>query len=290
LIKSEDPALDATGTFRTIRPRVRRQRSPLSRWYRRNERAVLSMVGVASFALIWQLASELELIRSTFFSSPVAVLQAGVREVQLPRFWTDVQASVTVLVIGFAASLVTAVPLGIAIGWFRRMSYSFDPWLNFFNALPRVALLPLVVLWAGLGLEMKAVMVFLGGFFSIILPVVDGVRTVEKSFLDVSRSFGASQRRLFVSVLMPSTVPFIMTGLRLGVGRVLVGVIIAELYAQTTGLGVMIARAGANLQIDRMLFAVLIFTVGGILLTELVGSVERHFQRWRPNPDTVEGT
>jgi NitT/TauT family transport system permease protein len=190
--------------------------------------------------------------------------------------------------VGSAFALLLAVPLGIAIGWYRRVSYAFDPWLNFFNALPRIALIPLVVLWVGLAWDMKAVIVFLGGFFSIILPTVEGVRTVDRQLLDVARSFGASQRRLFTSVVIPATVPFIVTGIRLAVGRVLAGVIIAEFYAQTDGLGVLILKAEASLQSDRMLFGVLIFTIGGIIATEAVGRVERYLERWRPSLELEE--
>ena len=274
--------------FRTIRPRVRRPRHPLVRFYRRNERMVLSAAGVVLFFAAWQLGSMAGVIDPYFFSSPTAIVAAGAREVQVPRFWNDVKISALELGVGSFAAVIVAVPLGIAIGWYRRISYTFDPWMNFFNALPRVALVPLVVLWAGLGPEMKAVIVFLGGFFSIILPTVEGVRTVERSLLDVSRSFRARERLIFTSLIIPGTLPFIASGMRVAVGRVLAGVIIAEFYAQTSGIGVMVARSAATQQPDRMLFGVLIFTLLGLLLTEAVGSVERYLQRWRPSIDLEE--
>lgn len=274
--------------FRTILPRVRRPRHPLVSWYRRNERTVLSALGLLVFFGTWQIGASLGVIDPYFFSSPAAVFAAGVREVQLPRFWVDVRTSALELGVGSLAAVILAVPLGIAIGWYRRISLTFDPWLNFFNALPRVALVPLVVLWAGLGVEMKMVIVFLGGFFSIILPTVEGVRTVERSLLDVSRSFRARERLIFTSLVIPGTLPFIASGMRVAVGRVLAGVIIAEFYAQTQGIGVMISRSSQTEQPDRMLFGVLIFTLLGIVLTEVVGSVERYLQRWRPSIDLEE--
>jgi NitT/TauT family transport system permease protein len=108
------------------------------------------------------------------------------------------------------------------------------------------------------------------------------VRTVDRRFLDVARSFGASQGRLFISVVAPSTIPFIATGMRLGLGRALIGVVVGELYAQTEGLGVMITKAAANIQPDRMFFAILIFTGTGMLGVEALRRVERYFDRWRP--------
>jgi ABC-type nitrate/sulfonate/bicarbonate transport system permease component len=108
------------------------------------------------------------------------------------------------------------------------------------------------------------------------------VRTIDRRFLDVAQSFGASQRRLFTSVVLPGTVPFVVTGLRLGIGRGLIGVVVGELYAQTEGLGVIITRASANLQPDRMFFAILIFTFAGIVGVQGLRRVESWFQRWRP--------
>ena len=270
-------------TFRTIRPRVRHHRSPLSRWYHHHERAVLATSGLLSFVVLWQVGSTAGVIDPFFFSTPSDVAAAAIAQVQLPRFWEDVRYSLTEVAVGFLASLVLAVPLGIVIGWYRRVSFTFDPWLNFINAIPRPALIPLVVLWIGLGIEMKIVIVFLGGFFSIILPTVEGVRTVDQQLLDVAHSFRASRIHMFRSVVLPATVPFIATGVRLALGRLLIGVVVAELYAQTQGLGVFIDRAADTLQSDKMMFGILIFTLLGVVTTEAAGRVEQYLQRWRPS-------
>lgn len=280
--------MSVAATYRVIGPRVRKRRHPALRWYRRNERLVLGISGVVAFFALWQIGSDAGFIDKFFFSSPRAVLAAAIAEVQVPRFWNDVKISALEVGVGTLLAVITAVPIGIAIGWYRRVSLAADPWLNFTSALPRAALVPLVVLWAGLGFEMKTVVVFLGGFFSIILPTVEGVRTVERQFLDVARSFRAGDLLILRTVVLPGTVPFIVSGLRLAVGRVLAGVIIAEFYAQTEGVGVLILKANASLQSDRMIFGVLVFTFVGIVLYEAVGALERHFQRWRPSLDLDE--
>ncbi|HEX9494875.1 MAG TPA: ABC transporter permease [Candidatus Limnocylindria bacterium] len=282
-----DPATTELG-YRIIRPRVRRRRSPIGRWYRRNERSVLGIAGLFSFFLFWQIGSVAGFIDPFFFSSPSEVISAAVDQVQLARFWSDVRYSVTEVTVGFVASIALAVPLGLLIGWYRRVSFTFDPWLNFFNAIPRPAFIPLVVLWVGLGIEMKTVIVFLGGFFSIIVPTVEGVRTVDRQLLDVAYSFRASSRRLFTSLVIPATVPFIATGVRLALGRLLIGVVIAELYAQTEGLGVIIGKAADTLQSDVMMFGILIFTLMGVITTTAAGRVERYLQRWRPSMNVIE--
>ena len=276
-------SVEAAAGYRVILPRERRRRSPLGRWYRRNQRSLLGLVGLVGFFVLWQIGSMTGFVDPFFFSSPGAVAEAAAREAQLPRFWEDVRYSLTEVTVGFLASLFLAVPLGLAIGWYRRVSFAFDPWLNFLNAIPRPALIPLVVLWVGLGIEMKTIIVFLGGFFSIILPTVEGVRTVDQQLLDVGHSFRASQRRIFTSIVIPATVPFIATGVRLALGRLLIGVVVAELYAQTQGIGVMLDRAADTLQSDVMMFGVLLFTLMGVITTTLAGSIEHRFQRWRPS-------
>jgi NitT/TauT family transport system permease protein len=273
----------ANPALRPVRnPRDRRKRSPYTRWLRRNEPLYLGLTGIVTFVAVWEIGSRVGIIDSFFFSKPSDILLAAIREVQIPRFWGDVRVSVFELVVGYVIAVVLAIPLGLIFGWYRRLSYMADPWLNLFNSLPRIALIPLLVLWLGLGVESKIAVVFLGVFFSVIIPTVQGVRTVDRRLLDVARSFRASQRRVFTSVVAPATVPYIVTGLRLGIGRGLIGVIVGELYSQTTGLGVMIVRANENIQPDRMFFGIFIFTAAGILAVVGLGRIQRRFDRWRP--------
>ena len=286
-------AVADSNAFRTLLPRQRRKRNPVHRWYRRNERPVLSVLGIVVFFVLWEIGAQAGVVDKLFFSSPTDIAAAGWEEVQKPRFWEDLGVSGWELFVGSAVAMAVSIPLGLAIGWYRRLNYAADPWLNFANALPRAALVPIVVLTAGLGVEMKMVVVFLGGVFTIMVATAEGVRTVERQLLDVARSFGASQRRVFTSLVIPGTLPFIVSGMRIAVGRVLAGVIIAEFYAQTQGVGVMIYKASNNFLLGGsalMMFGILLFTLFGIILYEAVGYAERYFQRWRPSLDAEEAT
>jgi NitT/TauT family transport system permease protein len=271
-----------------VRSHLTQGRSRLPRWYRRREALILGVSGFVAFLILWEVGARAGVIEAFFFSSPIAIVQAGIREVQIPRFWDDVRVSGLELFVGCALAVVVGVPIGLAIGWYRRVGYMFDPWLNFFNSLPRIALLPLIVLWLGLGIETKFAIVFLGAFFSIVVPTAQGVKTVDRTFLDVGRSLRASQRRIFTSIVLPSTVPFIIAGMRLGIGRGLIGVVVAEFYAQTQGVGVIIVKAQQALLTDRMLFAILLFSISSIFLALLVSFFERRVQRWRPGQDVEE--
>ena len=202
---------------------------------------------------------------------------------QDPDYWGHAATSLYEFAVGFALAVVIGIPLGLAAGWFTRLNYALDPWMNFFNALPRVALIPILILVFGvLGPGAKIATVFLGSFISILIVTVMGVRTVDRRFLDVANSFRVSQRRMFTSVVAPATVPFMITGLRLGVARALIGVVTAEVFLQTGGLGYLIRRFAESRQGDRMLFTILIFTVAGIVSVQLIRGIEARFQKWRP--------
>jgi NitT/TauT family transport system permease protein len=248
-----------------------------------NERLFYGLIGIVTFLLLWELGSRSGLINRAFFGRPTGIIEAGILEIQTERFWGDLWASFSEFGIGYLLAIAVGIPLGLAAGWFRRLQFVLDPWLNFFNSLPRIALLPVLVIMFGVfGPGSKIAVVFLGAFFSIIIPTVQGVRTVDRRLIDVARSFGASDRRLLTSVVVPATVPFMITGLRLGVARALIGVVTAELYTQTEGIGVLIRRATELRNGDRALFGVLLFTISGIIGVEGIRRLESRYQKWRP--------
>jgi NitT/TauT family transport system permease protein len=227
------------------------------------------VLSFAGFFVAWQLAANLGLISARFFGSPLGIVEAGVREVQVPRFWNDLSVSLFEFV------------TGIVLGWYRRVGYLFEPIVNFFYATPRVALLPLIVLALGLTIWSKVAVVFLGAFITILLNTYHGVRRVDPHLLNVGHTFGASDRRIFTSIVLPGSVPFVLAGLRLGVGRALIGVVVAELYAASAGLGFMITIASNNLQVNRVYFATLILILIGFISVEATRRLERRYAAWR---------
>jgi NitT/TauT family transport system permease protein len=231
--------------------------------------------------IVWEIASALELTSKQFASAPSLIFQAGVREVQLARFWNDVRTSVTEFFLGYGLAVLIGIPLGLVIGWYRRVSYYFEPLLNFLYATPRVALLPLIVLWLGIGIWSKVAIVFLGAFVTILLNTYLGVRTVDPRHIAVAEAFGAGDTQTFRSVVFPSSIPFILAGLRLGVGRALIGVVVGELYASNSGIGFMLTVASNNFQIDRMLFGISLLILLGIVTVEAIRFAERRLAPWR---------
>jgi NitT/TauT family transport system permease protein len=158
-----------------------------------------------------------------------------------------------------------------------------DPFVSALYATPRIALLPLMMIWFGIGLGSKIAIVFLGAVFPILVNTITGVRTINADFVKVARSFGSNDRQIFLTVALPSSVPLLLTGLRLGLGHALIGIVVVEMYGATAGLGFLIAVSGARFQTDKVMVGIIIIAALGVALTELLRVVERRFERWRPS-------
>jgi len=257
--------------------------SSFYKFYLNHEKKILGSAGVITFLIIWELVGNtFQLINPMFMSAPSLVWNAAIQLFSSGEIYNDLWVSGVELFWGYVLSALVAVPFGISIGWYKKMSYIFDPFVNAMNATPRVALLPLVIIWLGIGILSKIGIIFLGAVFPILINTRDGVKTTPINLLTAAKSFGASEWMVFKTVVLPSTVPFILTGLRLGLGRAIVGVMVGELYAATAGIGFMITVAGATFQTDKVFVGVLIFALAGMMGMELLTRIEARFNKWRP--------
>jgi NitT/TauT family transport system permease protein len=247
-----------------------------------HERLLIGGGTLAAFLLAWEICADSGAINPLFISSPSRIALTGAALSADPDFWNDVRVSASEFIFGYAAAAAIGIPLGLAMGWSRRLSYLFSPFVDTLNAVPRVTLLPLLIIWFGIGIWSKVAVAFLGAVIPIIISALAGVKTNEARFLTMARSFSASRMKAFGSIILPGTVPFIFTGLKYAAGRALLGVVVGELYAATAGVGHMIADAGNMFQTDTLFFGVLVFTVTGLVVVGLLDRLERRFQRWRP--------
>ncbi len=255
----------------------------LYKLYLKNERKILGTTSVAIFLIIWELVGgTYQLINPMFMSAPSLIWKAAVQLFGSGEIWNDLRVSGIEFGWGYLLSVVVAIPFGIAVGWYKKLAYTCDPFINAMNATPRVALFPLIIIWLGIGILSKVGIIFLGALFPMLINTRDGVKTTPVNLLNAARSFGASEWQIFKTVVLPSTVPFILTGLRQGIGRALIGVMVGELYAATAGIGFMITVAGATFQTDKVFVGVLIFAISGVVATDMVDRMERKFDRWRP--------
>ena len=257
--------------------------SKLYKFYLNQEKKILGTVSVVLFLAVWELVGNVyQWINPLFMSAPSLILKAAIELFRSGEIWNDLYVSGVEFFWGFILSVVVGIPFGIAVGWYKRAAYIFDPFVNAMNATPRVALLPLIIIWLGIGILSKVGIIFLGSVFPLMINTRDGVKTTPINLLNAAKSFGASQWQIFGSVVLPSTLPFILTGLRLAVGRALIGVFVGELYAATAGIGFMVTVAGATFQTDKVFVGILIFIIVGLVGTNALDRIERRFDKWRP--------
>jgi NitT/TauT family transport system permease protein len=263
----------------------------LYKFYLNQERRILGTFSVILFLLLWEsMGGSLSVynpipflqVNPMFMSAPSLIWNAAVQLFSSGEIYNDLYISGIEFFWGYLLSVLFAIPFGILTGWYKKMSDIFDPFINAMNATPRVALLPLVIIWLGIGILSKVGIIFLGAVFPILINARDGVKTTPYNLINAARSFGASEWMVFKSVVFPATVPFVLTGLRIAAGRALVGVMVGELYAATAGIGFMITVAGATFQTDKVFVGVLIFAIAGMIGTELLNKIEKRFDKWRP--------
>ena len=263
--------------------------SKLYKFYLSQEKKILGAAGVTIFLIVWELVGNVfQLINPMFMSAPSLIAKAAIDLFASGEIYNDLYISGTELLGGYLLSAVVAIPFGIMVGWYKKMSYIFDPFINAMNATPRVALLPLVIIWLGIGILSKVGIIFLGAVFPILINSRDGVKTTPLNLLNAARSFGASEWMIFKAIVLPSTIPFILSGLRQGLGRAIVGVMVGELYAATAGIGFMITVAGATFQTDKVFVGVLVFALTGMIGTEILAKIEKRFDKWRPKVGAMD--
>lgn len=248
-----------------------------------NERLFYGVIGFVTVAVAWETAATLGLYSRTLLSAPSSIWKAAVTDFGNGTIWPHIAASSTEFAVGFVVSLAIGIPLGLAIGWFRRVDYFLNALLAGLNATPNVALIPLIVLIAGIGLESKVIVVFLSAFFAVVVTTFTGVQSISRRHLEITRSFGGSAWLAFRTVALPSTFPFILSGIRIGAGRALVGVVAAELLSANVGLGFYIDLYAHFLDTARVMLGIALFGIAGLVLGEVIRIAERRFEIWRPD-------
>ncbi|MFI5268056.1 MAG: ABC transporter permease, partial [Chloroflexota bacterium] len=185
------------------------------------------------------------------------------------------------LVIGFVLAVVIGVSLGILMGRYKSVYHVFDPFITIFYATPSVALIPLIMLWFGLGLNAKIVIIFESCFFPIVINTHAGVRNVSRATVDVVRAYGATDRQVMTKVVLPSAVPFVMAGIRLAVGRGVVGMVVAEFFTALSGLGSMIIIYSNSFDTAKLFVPVITIALMGLVLTTLARTLEHRMAPWK---------
>jgi len=255
---------------------------PRKTFYQKHESSILGYGVLLITLIIWQALWSAHKLSPLFMSGPSAIAA---------RFWDDLlhghllqdfAYSGKNFVIGFVLAAVSGVVLGVLIGWYKRLEMITAPFTSALYATPRVAMVPLIIIWFGIGMWSKVFIVFISAFFPILINTIGGIQAVDRDLLKCARSFCATDRQIFTTVAIPGAVPFILTGIRQGVALGLIGVVVGEMFGGSQGIGFMVAYGGQTFATDTLFVGVLIIAFAGIVMSAAAEQLEKRFSRWRP--------
>lgn len=247
-----------------------------------SDRVIFGLLGFIVVLALWEAVTAAGLVKYAVLSSPTRIIRSALQDISNGVLFGHIAISGIEYLLGFGIAVATGIPVGLAIGLFKKVNWLLDPWLSAIYATPTVALIPLIILILGIGLEAKVFIVWLEAIFVITVSATQGVKAADAKYHDLAESFRASWWTRFRTVTLPASVPFMLSGIRLGTGRALVGVVVAEILAANEGIGFYINMSGQMLQSSKVYLGIIILGIFGITLGELVRLVEKRFDRWRP--------
>ncbi len=260
-------------------PSARPQRTSFVRRY---HRPIVSGLSVLGFLLLWELAVMQGWINGRFTSQPTQVWRAALVVIAQDDFGWHCSVSFVSFALGFVMALAVSIPLGLYLGVSRLGRLFLEPPLMALYTAPRIVLLPILIVWLGIGLASKVAIVFLGAVFPIMVNTMAGVRGADHRLATAARAFGATPMDIFLKVLVPGSLPAILMGVRLGVGRGVLSVVVGEMFVSEAGIGHQIMTYGQAMQFNKLLVYAFTISLFGYGLTVAVRMLEERIRNWRP--------
>lgn len=256
-------------------------RSVPGRAWLRSRSLLLGTACVILLVAAWQVVTDLKVVKAIFLPPPLQVFDALKSIFSGGPIWNDLAVSGQEFIIGLAISIAIGAVLGILTGWYKPVDEFFKPIVVALNSMPQVAVIPLLILIFGIGMAPKVIVVVLSCAAVILMNTAAGVNNVDERLMRVARSFGASDWQAIRTIVIPEVVPFFMTGLRISIGRAIIGVVVGEIFASKAGIGNLLINASDSFNMPVMYASVIIITALGIVLTQLAAWLERRMQAWR---------
>lgn len=242
----------------------------------------LGVLGIVGFFLAWELASRLGILNPFYFPPFSTIVAKGIELFATGSIWEHLRFSLTNFALGFLIAVALGVIAGIPMGWYRTISKIFDPLLSGIYATPLIALLPLIIMLFGLGSASKIIMTVLAAVFPILINTMTGIANTDHRLITMARAFGANDRTLFLKVSIPGSLPYIVAGMRVALGRALVYIVVAEQYGAAMGLGYLSSVAAQRFQMAAMFVPIVIIACLGAALNEALKAAERRLEKWKP--------
>jgi ABC-type nitrate/sulfonate/bicarbonate transport system permease component len=242
----------------------------------------LGLVGILGFFGAWEILTRTEILNPFYFPPFSKIIAKGIELFANGTIWEHMWFSLTNFSIGLVISVVLGVIAGVPMGWYKGVSKTFDPLLSGIYATPLIALLPLIIMLFGLGPMSKIIMTILAAVFPVMINTMTGIANTDHRLITMSRAFGAKDSTIFLKVSIPGSLPYIVAGVRVALGRALVYIVVAEQYGAAMGLGYLSSVAAQRFQMAAMFVPIVIIAALGAGLNELLKAAERRLEKWKP--------
>jgi NitT/TauT family transport system permease protein len=245
-----------------------------------SSRYLAGTLSVVGGLLVWEIASRLIVANPLFLAAPTQIMQAVYTLTLAGEMGRHVWISAIEFLLGYVIASVIGIAVGFGMANSARFKQAMQPWISGLYATPTIALAPLFILWLGIGIWSKVLVVIFLVLFPVTINTEAGLRQTSERLIEMLRSFGASERQIFFKVSLPSALPFILAGLKLGIGRGLIGVVVAELFGSRAGLGRLISQSADSFNMPELFAGVIVLAVAGIGMTAGFGWVEKKLVPW----------
>jgi NitT/TauT family transport system permease protein len=243
-------------------------------------RRFAGLLSILGGLALWELVSRFLVANALFLAAPTQIVAAVYSLGRSGELWPHIWISAVEFALGYVIASILGIGLGMAMAQSEVANKALQPWMSGFYATPTIALAPLFILWLGIGIWSKVVVVIFLVLFPVAINTEAGLRTTSPRLIEMLRSFGATPRQIFFKLSLPSATPFILAGLKLGIGRGLIGVVVAELFGSRAGLGRLISQSADAFNMPELFAGVVILAVAGIAMTAGFGRLERRLVPW----------
>jgi NitT/TauT family transport system permease protein len=283
-VQADNRGLTMTDADDVSEDRSRAQKAGAERRRRRQLQVIAVRIASLTVVLgIWQVFGGK--IDPVLFTTPSKIALAAVTMIASGELWNYLWPSLVVLMLGLSSAAVIGTATGLLLARFWVADVALGVYITFLYSTPSVALVPLIVLWAGFETTAKVIILFMFAFFPMVINTYQGVKNVDPKLLEVGRSFRCSEWQLWKNIVLPGALPFIVTGLRLAVGRGLIGMVLADLYTAISGIGYLIVRTASTYQVDKMFVPIVTLGLLGVTLTALLRVLEIRVAPWTAASD-----
>lgn len=252
----------------------------LSSWMERHRSGLLGFAGIVVVLIIWQVSTSTGLTDPSFSSNPLHIAKAEVNLFRSGEVYPYLKASGLEMLWGLLIIIIAGIPIGLIRGRSRVLHDLTEPWVNILYSTPYVIVIPILIFWSGIGNTSRIIVIVWAGILPLVINVTTGVRNLDRDYIRVATVFCTPRLTFLRSVALPATLPYILAGVRLAIGRALVGAIVAELFLGNNGLGYFVQNSTTNSNIDGAMAGVVIIAIVALLLNWGVRLIERRFTHW----------